>query len=272
MEYPRKIGDQKELEKFGIEAPHEFLVMAVGSDPVEKRMQVPGTFTWLCEAEILGFIDLITGRKFGKSTKMVWKETHGCLSKEDNFKTGTIYRIVGYLSGPWGLDIAITQIVSEGETDAFLEGLYEEWDKRPKPFESDMFGLMEYDNTLSIYEGKFDWLGKQVTVEIANDEDNAAESLECAEKFCRNCAEWDKRFRESIANNLTDKANLWSESNVKLSSEEFLSHVSIYSLTVSDYKDGSFSVYYSDDADIFSGHLISVCGNITEGVQYVSIE
>ena len=262
MAYPRKIGDQKELRGFESSTPHEFLVIVGGSDPAENRMQVPGTITWFCTAKILGFINLTTGRKFDKGTKLYWKETQECLSTEDNFKSGTIYRIKGYLSGPWNLDLVVAEILSEGESDAFLEGLYEEWLELPKPFESDMFGLMEYEDYS--YRGTFNWLGKKTVVDIRyyEDDDGLSERLKCAEDICRNCAEWDRKFRESIADVYFEEAN-------DMSLEEFNSHIEIVRIEIEDLDDGAetFEIIYGEDGSIVSEDILIILeGNTAEGV------
>jgi hypothetical protein len=272
MTYPIKIGDHKELKKFGDLEMHEFLVAAGGKVPAENRLHVPGMPFWLASAAIVGFIDLTTGRRRRGYSEMVWKETFANHSTEDYFKAGTIYRIKGYVK-EHGTEITVAEILSEGESDEQLEQLLkefmEEWNKISK-VRSDMFGKLDYDNTLERYECRFDWLGKKCWIRIDNEEDNAAESLRFAEEICRNCAEWDKKFKEAIVKHLFKTANdFWMDTEI--TEEEFVSRLSISSISVSDFEGGTFHADYCSDG-IFTDHGVVVSGNLVEGIEYVNLE
>lgn len=273
MAYPIKIGDHKELKKFGDSEMHEFLVAAGGKVPAESRLHVPGMPFWLASAAIVGFIDLTTGRMCKGCSDMVWKETFANHSTEDYFKAGTIYRIKGYVKEQ-ETEITVAEILSEGESDEQLEQLLkefmEEWGKTSK-VRSDIIRDLEYDKSLDHYEGEFNWLGKKIWIEIDNEEDNAAESLSAAEELCKNCAKWDKKFKEAIVKRLFKTANdSWLDT--KITEEEFVSRISISGINVSDFEGGTFHAWCGDCDGIFLDHSIVVSGNLADGVKYVELQ
>ena len=136
--------------------------------------------------------------------------------------------------------------------------------------ETEMFGRLDYDTILDCYEGRFNWLGKECWITIDNEEDNAEESLSVAEEICRKCDEWDKIFKDSIVKHLFRKANdFWLDT--KISEEEFVSRLSLFSISVSDFEGGTFHADYSSDG-IFTDHGIVVSGNLVNGVKYVNLE
>ena len=275
MTYPIKIGDHKDLKKFGNKEMHEFLVAAGGKVPAENRLHVSGMPFWFASAAIVGFIDLTTGRRCKGCSDMVWKETFANHSTEDYFKAGTIYRIRGYVKEQ-GTEITVAEVLSEGESDEQLEQLLkesmEELDKDSK-VRSDLIGDLEYDEDYYCYVGKFNWLGKEIKIEIAGEEDEISDAaLAAAEELCINCAEWDKKFKEALVRGLFKDANSIFL-DAKISEEEFISRFPLYKIKItSGFKGGTFEAVADDNDEIFKGASIYIHGNLDDGVEYATTE
>jgi hypothetical protein len=275
MTYPIKIGDHKELKKFGDLEMHEFLVAAGGKVPAENRLHVPGMPFWLASAAIVGFIDLTTGRRRRGYSEMVWKETFANHSTEDYFKAGTIYRIKGYVK-EHGTEITVAEILFEGESDEQLEQIlkefWKEWNK-VSIVRSDIIGDLEYDDGIYCYVGKFNWLGKEIKIEIAGEEDEISDvSLAAAEELCRNCAEWDRKFKEALVRDLLyDANNIFLDT--KISGEELISRLPLSDIRITcGFKGGTFEASTDDDDEIFDGACIYIHGNLEDGVEYATTE
>lgn len=281
MTYPIKIGIQKDLERFADREMHEFIV-AIG-DGHATGIRTGGEGTWSASAPILGYIDLDTGRKSNIASTIIWKETdENVRSKEYTkyFEPRTVYRVKGYAYelkegesyNKWNSGINVSEITMAGEYNAYLAQVYAEWDT-PVTMQSEIFGQLIYNKRYEYYDGSFNWLGTQVRMKIDDEEDNAAESLEYAEKLCRNCVEWDRKFKESIAEELTYLANDWLRDADKpeITEEEFVSRITMELIDISSYNNGTFYVWYDDD-DIFAGHSVTVYGNFIEGVTHTNME
>lgn len=140
-------------------------------------------------------------------------------------------------------------------------------------YDSPVLGQMVYTDKTGEYEGEFNWLGTEVKIEIDNETDNAAESLKVAEEICRNCVEWDKKFKEAIGRELTSLAEYWIDDsgNTSITEEDFISRLTMKVLDISDYNNGTFYVWY-DDGGVFAGHSVTVYGNLVEGVTHANME
>lgn len=281
MTYPIKIGISECLERFADRGLHEFIAAVGGGGTSASRLGDDNKFD--ASANILGYIDLTTGRKCNIPCKLKWYETiENVHSKayHEYFKEGTVYRVKGYVYQPkegerynkWNSSIVVSEIVMAGEYNAYLTSLYAEWE-RPVVMESEIFGQLIYNKQHEYYPARFNWLGTEVKIEIDNETDNAAESLKVAEEICRNCVEWDKKFKEAIGRELTSLAEYWIDDsgNTSITEEEFISRLTIELLDISDYNNGTFYVWY-DDGGVFAGHSVTVYGNLVEGVTHANME
>ena len=281
MTYPIKIGIREQLERFKERGLHEFIV--VTGDEHASAIHTQGFDPWDARIPMLGYIDLTTGRKCNIASKLSWWETAENVNSKlytKYFEPRTVYRVKGYVYelkegetyDKWNAGIVVSEITMAGEYNAYLAQVCAEWD-RPIMMQSELFGQLLYNKKYTFYSGKFNWLGTQVTMKIDDEEDNAAESLEYAEKLCKNCVEWDKRFKESIAEELTYLANDWLRDADKpeITEEEFVTRITMELIDISSYNDGTFYIWYDDDG-IFAGHSVTVYGTFKEGITHVQME
>ncbi|MBO4866352.1 MAG: DUF2262 domain-containing protein [Ruminococcus sp.] len=281
MTYPIKIGIQEKIANLADREMHEFLV-AIG-DGHSSALHVGGAETWDASSPILGYIDMDTGRKSSIASSIRWTETNENVKSSAYtkfFEPRTVYRVKGYAYelkegesyNKWNSGITVSEILMKGEFSSFLAEVYAEWD-RAVVMDSEFFGQLVYEKKYDYYEGSFNWLGTQVKIKIDNEEDNAASSLKCAEDLCRNCVEWDIKFKESIADELTYLANDWlrDADEPEITEEEFLSRITMELIDISDYNGGTFYVWY-DDGGVFAGHSVTVYGTLEKGVSSVRME
>ena len=232
---------------------------------------------WQPSAQILGCVELSTGRlRAGK----------GCLYWlcEDSDKNGwihnlrhlTIYHVKcresvpdnerqGIPAGLWMLLEVVERDLHHPELDRILAEY-----QRSVEITDPLCGHFVLERNYDWFSAEVDWLGEECSVSLEIDDDNsetANAALTAFKQLYAKLPEWDAKFRDFAAAELTENANDWqadaAENEEKeyqpLTEAEFARRISISEFNMNP--DGDFTAYYDDD-DLFWGHVILVEGNI----------
>ena len=267
---------------------HEFIVAVGGGSTGGSSLD---NKQWTANVPILGYIDLVTKKQSDNKGSLSF-----VLTNEENesrqyfkyFEQGMIYKIKGMLPKTLGDSQAdniyrmsglyVTEIVSKDEKDVFLQGLIDEFN-RVITIKSEIFGELILNKELGWYEGKGAWIGEEVEITIAvEDEDkDISEDLLLAEQFFAEQNEWNKKIREYAAEELTDLANDWLADSVddedeepqEITEEDFAKRITIDSICFDE--GGGFTIYFGDD-DMFWGHSVVVYGDVENGPNEAQME
>lgn len=287
----KKIGTAdlpEKIKEYYNDEIHEFLVAVGGGSTGGSSLD---NKHWTANVPILGYIDLVTKKQSDNKGSLRF-----VLTDEENetrqyfkyFEQGTIYKIKGMLPKMLGdsrsdniyrmSGLYVTEVVSKDEKDGFLQGLIDEFNK-VVTINSEAFGELILNKELGWYEGKGIWLGEEVGITIAaEDEDkDVSEDLLLAEQFFAEQTEWNKKIREYAAEELTDLANDWLADSVddedeepqEITEEDFAKRITIDSICFDE--DGEFTVYFGDD-DMFWGHSVVVYGDVENGPNEAQME
>lgn len=290
MVFPCAIGVSSipaQVAEYFEDTLHEYLIAVGGGGTSAARLN--GNKHLRASANILGYVDLTTGRKSDVKASVQWVLTDreskdGAYFKL--FEQGVIYRVNGlppkrldgadYLNNPFRMGgVYVTEILERGVRNDYLEGLLGEYSK-PESVRSDVLGELRLDRDLGWFEGKCSWLDKRVSVYLSTDDTKAAELLLSAmEQFYSERERWDKELRACAANDLTDTANDWmydgledGEEPREITKEDFARRIQLESIELDT--EGSFTVFFSDD-DMFAGHSVVVYGTTKWGTEYAEI-
>jgi hypothetical protein len=144
--------------------------------------------------------------------------------------------------------------------------------QKPKTFEHEKFGTFVLDREIDRYVAKTPWLGKEVQLQIGDDEGLEREQwLHTALQLWENQDSWHQKIMDAIIKHyLPLKNGAWRDEDddgnpveEDVSAEEFKSRLSLDVITI--YNKGGFSFNY-EDGDLFFGHWIEVYGNLETGI------
>lgn len=287
----KKIGTgnlPEKIKEYYNDEVHEFIVTVGGASTVGGSLD---NKYWTANVPILGYIDLVTKKQSDNKGSLSF-----VLTNEENesrqyfkyFEQGAIYKIKGMLPKTLGDSQAdniyrmsrlyVTEIISKGEKDAFLQRLIDEFN-RVITINSEVFGELILNKELGWYEGKGVWIGEEVEITIAaeDEEKDVSEDLLLAEQFFKEQIEWNKKIREYAAEELTDLANDWLADSVddedeepqEITKEAFAKRITIDSICFDE--GGEFTVYFGDDG-MFWGHSVVVYGNVESGPNEAQME
>ncbi|MDO4643083.1 MAG: DUF2262 domain-containing protein [Cardiobacteriaceae bacterium] len=145
----------------------------------------------------------------------------------------------------------------------------------PVQWQENPFPPFTLDKQLGNFVGEIVWLGQNITVIIANDnEENRMRPSEPALTTLRllyaEPATWQNKLSAYATQELLELANNeWLEDGSHpISAEAFIDRIVLNSLSI--YNDGSFTALFSDD-DIFCGHYILVEGGADGSLYDVDI-
>jgi hypothetical protein len=95
-------------------------------------------------------------------------------------------------------------------------------------------------------------------------------ALKTAETIWSRQTEWTQRVTAyAVAQLLQLKNDFWLEDNEQpLSADDFVERMDLESISFDN--DGDFE-FWHDDGDPFWGHLIQICGNLTDGLTRADI-
>lgn len=149
---------------------------------------------------------------------------------------------------------------SDRELNAALERALE-----PTTYETSQFGVLEFDRRYEWYEGQVRWLDSTITLTLsAESADELPPLLSTAEALWADQANWNRRIQDyAVAQLLPLKNEAWlEEGESPVTPEEFRQRMELQSIGIEP--DGQFT-FWHNDGDLFWGHSIQICGNVTDG-------
>lgn len=223
--------------------------------------------------DFLAFIDLRTGQLFHEKGRIEW------LIKDEDKRKGWgyefeqfgIYRIAVRKCIPQKLQPCQVQymnnrymLISVLEKNVSNENLQslKEYYAKPVSMENEL-GAFILNREFSWFEGTIDWNGAEANIYLETDEedgDTARQAMKALKRTVDHLAEYDAKYREFAARELTGLANEWLDESEEADAEEitqeiFAKRMEISEITVSP--DGNLSLFYQDD-DMFWGHVIEI--------------
>jgi hypothetical protein len=138
--------------------------------------------------------------------------------------------------------------------------------QKPVTHEDDFFGTFTLDRRVHWYSVRVHWSGKTVDLHLSVEEhDDIDSALKVAHALWGDESSWNERVRDYAVQELLPlkNENWLDEDETELTPEQFKSKMTLESIAV--YPDGSFE-FWHDDGDLFWGHSIQVCGNLSEGL------
>jgi hypothetical protein len=142
---------------------------------------------------------------------------------------------------------------------------------KPKTFEDKLFGTFTLDRRVDWYGATVIWAGSEIRLTLSaieNAEIGAA--LRVASKLWQDQPVWTQSIGEYVVQDLLQlKNDVWlDDDEVELTSEDFKARMSLETIGV--YPDERFEFWFRD-GDLFFGHSIVVCGNLSDGPTRVDI-
>jgi hypothetical protein len=293
MSYPVTLGNRllpDNKKEYYLEETHEFLVLTCDETVgyVSFRNDDGSWFHTAASIDVLGWVDLTTGRQNGERTKMEWvltDEERNTRSYSKRFGKLKIYRVKAHPHRPftgekakyndvpkYAEQIYVTEILGELVPNAFLFGVLEEY-KKPVTMHSDLLGDFVLDKRYGgSWECECDWLGRKVWFDFSDDSDEEfTVIIKNAEQFWRDREKWDREMREYAADELTYLANDWGENSAdgEITEEEFARKINLCS--VHFMSEGDFQAWF-DDGGFFGDHSITVWGNFEKGFKNARLE
>ena len=293
MECPCRIGTEKIpkdiMTRFESEA-HEYLLAVGGGNTSASKAK--GQKYWGASAPILGNVDLTSGKKSSQRSSAQWALTDSEYESREYFnylKQGGIYRVKGlppklmegdsFFNNPFRMGgVYVLEILEKGVQDEFLQGLIDEFNK-PVVISSKLFGNMTLERSYGWFEGRGNWLGETIDVDIScEDENDAKKLLPKLEEMFENAERWDKDIRTFAANELTELANDWldaenededGEQLPEITEEDFARRIKIVSIELDE--DAEFTVFFDDD-NMFLRHSVVVYGDLENGPNEANME
>jgi len=145
--------------------------------------------------------------------------------------------------------------------------------KRSEPviYESSILGNLTLDRRLDWYEGKVDWNGNTIFVFLSGELSEVDKMEKNVVSILSDQKEWDDFIKRKICDELLNLKNeSWlEEGEMPLTAAEFISKISLESITVND--SDKFQMNYND-GDIFWGHAITVETDLEKNIEHIGIE
>ena len=137
--------------------------------------------------------------------------------------------------------------------------------QEPVTFGDPQFGAFTLNRRVDRYEAMVSWAGDPARLTIlAGNSDAMNDSLAVARKLFAEEERWRARIVDyAVATLLSLKNDCWlDEDECELTAQQFALRMKIDGISI--MADGSFEFWY-DDGDLFRGHWIKVCGNLSDG-------
>lgn len=156
--------------------------------------------------------------------------------------------------------------------DRYLEDIADRLQK-PVVIEDEMLGPLTLNRRLGWYEGKTDWLGQTIQINLwSYGDESALPQLEAAaHKLWQDQVGWSKQAGQCALDHLLDFRNeVWrGQDEPEVSREAFLEQLSLETIAIDS--DGDLH-FYLDDGDLFWGNCIVVFGNVDHGFKYADVD
>jgi hypothetical protein len=164
----------------------------------------------------------------------------------------------------------LRRIVRAGAGDSELEQLARQL-QEPIALHDATLGRLEYDRKYGWFAGRAEWCGQAVEVSLScTRPEDATAVLEAATRLFKEQEQWHRRVQEYAVEQLLPLKNgSWlDEDEEEMSADEFLSKMSLESISVDEVGDFTF---WHDDGDLFWGHAIQISGDFTNGLTQADI-
>lgn len=293
-------GFSKELEAFCAEYEEEVQEMLVlTAEHVGGACSyVEGI--WRPSAEFLASADLADGTVNREKGQLSWlaqeKDREGWIFK---LKPFTIYRVKcrrrkekksGQESAVrMANEYMLVEVAGRGLRNEGLSQVLEEY-KRPVFIEDELCGRFELERAYNWFCAEVPWLSDECRVSLGCDEEDgetADGALAAFREIYADAAGWDKKFRAFAAEELTELANDWQDTDdyddegdtgeddasggdcsAPVTKAAFAKRIAIREFSIN--AEGDYTAYYDDD-DMFYGHVIMIEGNIRDGMDRADI-
>lgn len=263
---------------------HEIIVLiqnVLGASPVLDK--------WNMSAAILGMVnceDEIISIKKGRLEWLVTEEERNTEIGWNRFHKGQICRIKASklkkefvpqnLPAKSFNDWCVIEVLEE-ETDC--PPLQELWNEYIKPvvIQDEILGTLTLNREFDVFEGSINWKDEEVYLMIEADiefPNSWEDAFNTVKSMVSEQEKWDMAMRKFAAEKLTELANEWLEEDEEssdessISEEKFARRISLSELSFSF--ENNFTAYYSDD-DMFWGHVIEICGSLSDGIESANI-
>ncbi len=143
--------------------------------------------------------------------------------------------------------------------------------QKPKTFNDTHFGTFTFDRRVEWYLASVKWLGETIDLTLNGEEPDEIEScLKVARELWANESSWQTRMQNYAVEELLPlKNDSWLDDNeLDLTPDTFKRKMTLQSISI--YPDGDFE-FWHDDGDMFFGHSIQLCGNLTDGLTSADI-
>jgi hypothetical protein len=137
--------------------------------------------------------------------------------------------------------------------------------RQPVVISTEQFGDLLLNREVDWFEGKIDWNGETVIINLEKGEDGGIDAaIQTANVLLSDQATWKRRIDEfAVTELLPLKNESWlDDGEVKLTAKDFKTRMELLSITVGD--DGRFE-FWHDDGELFCGHSIQIKGNLEDG-------
>lgn len=232
-----------------------------------KGGMVQGEFLFPA-VSFLAYIDKESGRAIREKGTLCWVMRRSSNNYIHKFRDYGIYRVLvkrtkpgvlNPLGEPYRNRYYIVKVLEKDVREPQLEKIRTEY---LKPVSiKDSLGEFKLDRKYDWFEGEINWMGSVERVSLKKDEDTdtARRALKTLHMLMSDMAEWDRKFREYAAGELTELSNDWREDGETsdITKEEFSERIGNPSFYIDN--EGDFEVTYMDD-DMFAGHWIVVYG------------
>ena len=166
----------------------------------------------------------------------------------------------------------VVRVIKENvQNDELLEVLKEY--RKPVKITDIVLGEFKLNKDFRILEGSIDWLNENVSISLEVDVDDKEtwnDTMSILRVLFNEQEQKDLEFRVFAGEELTDLANEWlQDENKEITTSEFEKRIKLSELVIS-YDSGDFIAYYDDD-DIFYGHIITIYGNLKNGLESATI-
>jgi hypothetical protein len=247
-----------------------------------------GEVLWTASASFLAYVDETTGEVKKGDGRVEWlitdddRNAHGS-AYPYHFKDAGIYRLLvrdlkdrtvpeGRMPSFYNRFLVVRVLEENARNDA-LTGILEDY-RTPVVLKDDLLGEFVLNKNLSLFDGRAEWCGKDVSVSLEVDGDDEAiwaSALGHIRALFEQQTVRDGEFRGFAVEKLTELANDWreDESVAEITAEVFADRIGLAELSVD--MDGNYCAYYDDD-DMFYGHIITVYGNVKSGMKDANIE
>ena len=144
-------------------------------------------------------------------------------------------------------------------------------DQQPVIYEDEKFGTFSLDTTLDCFETNTIWNKNDIELSIyENKIENVESAIKTAHSLWKDQSLWNKRIQQyAIEKLLALKNESWLDDNEKsITSIDFIRKMNLESVVI--YPNDDFEFWY-DDGELFWGHSIKICGNLSKGLKDAEI-